>query len=197
MYCKSQGIKLNYTVPKTPELNCLTERIDETIMERARSILSHAKLPKSHWVHAILMIVYLINKYPSMPLKGDVPERVWTGRNVFYHHLRMLGCLAHMHVAKDLNSKLDNKSKPCMFLGYLEDEFGYMLWNLLDKKVVRSRDIVFMEDKTIEDCKQIKTVSSSQSAAVMESTLANPSTTQLTDKQQLTDEIKYEPTSTQ
>ena len=85
----------------------------------------------------------------------------------------------------------------CIFFGYSEDEFGYRLWNLLDKKVVRSRDIVFMEDKTIEDCKQIKTVSSSQSAAVMESTLANPSTTQLTDKQQLTDEIKYEPTSTQ
>ena len=159
MYCKSQGIKLNYTVPKTPELNCLTERIDETIMERARSILSHAKLPKSHWVHAILMIVYLINKYPSMPLKGDVPERVWTGRNVFYHHLRMLGCLAHMHVAKDLRSKLDRKSKPCTLLGYSEDEFGYRLWNLLDMKVVQSRDIVFMEDKRIEDWKQIKTVS--------------------------------------
>ena len=47
--------------------------------------------------------------------------------------------------------KLDNKSKPCIFMGYSEDEFGYRLWDLVDKKVVRSRDIVFMEDKTIED----------------------------------------------
>ena len=54
----------------------------------------------------------------------------------------MFGCLS---------SKLDNKSKPCIFLGYSEDEFGYRLWDLLDKKVVRSCDIVFMEDKLIED----------------------------------------------
>ena len=47
--------------------------------------------------------------------------------------------------------KLDKKSKPCIFMGYAEDEFGYRLWDLVDKKVLRSRDIVFMEDKTIED----------------------------------------------
>ena len=58
-----------------------------------------------------------------------------------------------MHVEKDQRSKLDNKSKPCIFLGYLEDEFGYRLWGLLDKKVVRSWDIVFLEDRTIEDWK--------------------------------------------
>ena len=86
--------------------------------------------------------------------------------------------------------------KPYIFLGYSEDRFGYRLWDLLDK-VVWSRDIVFMEDKRIEDWKQIKTVSSSQSVAAMESTLANPSSTQLADKQKPTGEIEYEPTSTQ
>ena len=56
-----------------------------------------------------------------------------------------------MHVAKDQRLKLNNKSKPCIFMGYSEDEFGYRLWDLVDKKVVRSRDIVLMEDKTIKD----------------------------------------------
>ena len=40
-------------------------------------------------------------------------------------------CLAYMHVAKDHRSKSDKKSKRCIFLGYSEDEFMY----LLDKKV--------------------------------------------------------------
>ena len=71
-----------------------------------------------------------------------------------YHHLKVFGCLGYMHVAKDQRSKLDNKLKPCIFLGCFEDEFGYRLWDLLDKKVVSSRDIVFMEDKMIEDWKQ-------------------------------------------
>ena len=43
-----------------------------------------------------------------------------------------------MHIAKDKRSKLDNKSRPYIFLGYSGDEFGYKLWDLVDKKVVRS-----------------------------------------------------------
>ena len=65
-----------------------------------------------------MMIVYLINRSPLVPLNGDVPQRVGTGRNVSYQHLRVFGCLAYIHVAKDQKSKLDNKSKPCIFLGY-------------------------------------------------------------------------------
>ena len=59
-------------------------------------MLSHAKLPKSYWVEAMLMVVYLINRFPSVPLKGDVPQRVWTGRHVSYQHLRVFGCIAYI-----------------------------------------------------------------------------------------------------
>ena len=141
-------------MPKNPELNGLAERMNTTIMERVRTMLSHAKLPKSYWVEAMYTDVYLINKYTSVPRKGDVPQKVWIGKYISYQHLKVFGCLAYMHVAKDQRSNLDNKSKPCIFMGYSEDEFGYRLWDLVDKKVVRSRDIVFMEDKTIEDWKQ-------------------------------------------
>ena len=114
MYCKTQGIKIEYTVPKTLELNGLAERMNQTIMERVRS-MSHAKFPKSYWAKAMLMIVYLINKSPSVPLKGDVPKRVWTGQNVSYQHLRVFECLTYIHVTKAQRSKLDSKSKPCIF----------------------------------------------------------------------------------
>ena len=68
-----------------------------------------------------------------------------------YRHLRVFGCLAYVHVAKDQRGKLDPKSRPCIFLGYCNEEFGYRLWDLAEKKVIRSRDIVFMEEKTIVD----------------------------------------------
>ena len=127
------------------------------IMEKVRSMLSHAKLPESYSVEAMYTIVYPINRSPSVPLKGDVPQRVSTGKDISYQHLRVSACMAYMHVAKDKRSKLDN-----IFMGYPEDEFGYKLWDLFDKKVVRIRDIVFMEDKTIEDWKQKKSKPVSQ-----------------------------------
>ena len=35
--------------------------------------------------------------------------------------------------------------------GHLDEQFGYRLWDLVNKKIVRSRDVVFFEDETIED----------------------------------------------
>ena len=62
-----------------------------------------------------MAIVYLINMSSSVPLKDDIPQRVWIGKDVSYQHLKVFECLTYMHVAKDLRSKLDNKSKPCIF----------------------------------------------------------------------------------
>lgn len=52
-----------------------------------------------------------------------------------YDHLRVFGCRAFVHIPKDERSKLDDKSKQCIFLGYAHSEFGYRLWDPIDKKI--------------------------------------------------------------
>ena len=46
-YCKSHGIKLENMVPKTQHQNGIAERMNRTICDRIKCMLSHAKLPKS------------------------------------------------------------------------------------------------------------------------------------------------------
>ena len=46
-YCELHGIRLEKTVHKTPQQNGVAERINRTIEERIRCMLSHSKLPKS------------------------------------------------------------------------------------------------------------------------------------------------------
>ena len=41
-------------------------------------MLSYSKLPKSFWGEAMRTSIDLIKLSPSVPLKGDVLERVWT-----------------------------------------------------------------------------------------------------------------------
>ena len=89
------------------------------IMERVRCMLSHVKIPKSYLGEATLTTVYLINMSSLVPLKSDVPQRVWIAKDVSYQHLKMFECLLYMRVAKHQMSKLDNKSKPCIFVGVL------------------------------------------------------------------------------
>ena len=114
-------------------------------------MLSNAKLPNSFWGEAMRTAVDLINLFPSVPLNYDVPERVWTGKDVSYKHLKVFGCRAFVHIPKDERSKLDGKAKQCIFVGYAHEEFGYRLWDPIGKRIIRSRDVVFLEDQTIED----------------------------------------------
>ena len=63
-YYRSKGIQLEFTVLKTPELNGLAERMNQTLMERVWSMLAHAKLPKTFWAEALSTTTYVINRSP-------------------------------------------------------------------------------------------------------------------------------------
>ncbi|KAL4323581.1 hypothetical protein GQ457_11G003910 [Hibiscus cannabinus] len=153
-YCKSYGIRFKKTPPKTPQLNGVAERMNRTIEERVRSMLSNAQLSKSFWGEAVKTATKIVNHSPSSALDGEIPEQVWIGKKVSYEHFKVFGCRAFVHIPKDERSKLDAKTKQCIYLGTPQDEFGYRLWDPVNKRIVRSRDVVFLEDQTIEDTKQ-------------------------------------------
>ncbi|BBG96644.1 hypothetical protein Prudu_005502 [Prunus dulcis] len=88
------------------------------------------------WGEALMTAVDLINISPSTPLNGDVPNKVF------------------VHIPKYERSKLDSKSKECIFMGYGNEEFGYRLWDPIARKIIRSRDVVFFEDQNIEDIRR-------------------------------------------
>ncbi|CAL1397307.1 unnamed protein product [Linum trigynum] len=163
-FCKEHGIRQQFTPPKTPQLNGLAERKNRTLLERVRCLLSHSKLPQSFWGEALLATVYVWNRSPSVPLKYDAPEKVWTGNEVSYKHLRVFGCKAFVHIPKDERSKLDSKKRPCVFIGYGQNEFGYRFFDPIQKKLIRSRDAVFIENETIEDVVARKEVPSTDAS---------------------------------
>ena len=115
-YCKMHGIKHQRTPPKTPQLNGLAERINRTLVERVRCLLSQAGLPNSFWGEALSTVVYVLNRSPSIPLQHKVPEKVWSGKDVSYDHLRVFGCKAFVHIPKDERSKLEVKTRQCLSL---------------------------------------------------------------------------------
>ena len=87
-------------------------------------------------------------------------------KDVSYDHLRLFGCKAFVHIPKDERSKLDVKAKPFIFLGYGHEEFGYMLWDLSIKKIVISRDVVFLGDKLVDDGDKVEKASFSPEIAI-------------------------------
>ena len=92
--------------------------MNRTLVERVRCVLSDAKLWNSFLAEALNVVAYVINLSPVVALDGDVPNRVWFDKDVFYDHLKVFGCKACVHVPKDEWSKLDVKTKQYIFIGY-------------------------------------------------------------------------------
>ncbi|GKF61672.1 retrovirus-related pol polyprotein from transposon TNT 1-94, partial [Tanacetum coccineum] len=111
------------------------------------------RLPASFWGEALNTMVHVINLTPCVPFRFDVPDRVWSGKDVLYCYLCVFVCKASVRIPKDERLKLDVKGKPRVFLGYGQDEFRYRLYEPVQKKLIRSRDEVFEEDLTLKDVK--------------------------------------------
>ena len=91
-YYSRNGIHREKTVPRTPQENGVSERMNRMIMEHARCMRLHARLTLQFWADAVNTAVYLINRWRSSALDGGIPEEAWTGKQVKYSFMRMFGC---------------------------------------------------------------------------------------------------------
>ncbi|KAG6737243.1 hypothetical protein POTOM_058756 [Populus tomentosa] len=145
------------TVLGTPQQNGVAERMNRTINERARSMRLHSGLPQTFWADAVHTAVYLINHGPSVPLEFRLPEEVWRGKEVQLSHLKVFGCVSYVHIDSDARNKLDAKSKKCFFIGYGDEEFGFRFWDDQNRKIIRSRNVIFNEKVMYKDRSSVET----------------------------------------
>ncbi|RDX72209.1 hypothetical protein CR513_48336, partial [Mucuna pruriens] len=110
-----KGIRHEKTPPKTPQLNGLAERMNMTLIERVRCMLSEARLPKHFWGEALYTAMHVINLSPAVALNTEVLNNIWFGKDVKHDHLRVFGCKAFVNVPKDERSKLDMKTRVDLF----------------------------------------------------------------------------------
>nr|GEU62256.1 Gag-Pol polyprotein [Tanacetum cinerariifolium] len=129
LFCRKEGIKRQFTIAYTPQQNGVAERMNRTLLERARAMLATASLGKSFEAEAVNTACYVIKRSPSTTVELKTPMEMWTGKPV----------------------------KKCLFLGYADGFKGYRLWDPTAHKVVISRDVVFIEDKIQENEEGVST----------------------------------------
>ncbi|CAK1596097.1 unnamed protein product [Parnassius mnemosyne] len=129
-FLKSQGIIHQITVPYCPQQNGVSERLNRTLLEKARCMLQESGLIQEYWGKAIMTVLYLKNGSPTVALAGLMPEQVWIGSDIDLSHLRVFGCIAYALIPEQKRSKLDPKSKKYIFVGYSDSTKVYRLRDL-------------------------------------------------------------------
>jgi transposase InsO family protein len=152
-FCKDEGIIRHRIVSHTPVQNGVAEQMNMTLLERARCMLSNARLSKDFWAEVVNTACYLVNCSPSIAIDCKTPYEVWSGNPVDYSILKTFGCLAYCHVN---DGKLEPRSKKCIFLGYADGVKGYKLWYSDPKspKFIVCRDAVFDESAVLHPRKE-------------------------------------------
>ena len=140
-----KGIHHELTVPHTPEQNGVAERMNRTLMESARSMMSHAGLPDSYWAEAVATAAYITNRTSTTALEKMTPYEQWYGRNPDLSNLRVFGCVAYAHIPENQRQKLDKKADKLRFVGYSIKSKGYRLLDEKTSKVLIGRDVIFNE----------------------------------------------------
>ncbi|GJX19059.1 retrovirus-related pol polyprotein from transposon TNT 1-94 [Tanacetum coccineum] len=104
-----EGIKRQFKTAYTPQQNGVAERMNRTLLERARAMLATVEL--------------------------KTPMETWTGRQVNYSDLHIFGSHVYVMYNTQETTKLDPKSIKCLFLGYADEVKRYRLWDPTAHKI--------------------------------------------------------------
>lgn len=143
-YLASQGIQHQLTAPYTPQQNGVAERLNRTLVEKAKCLLFDADLPKHFWAEAIHMAAFLYNNSVNSSGK-TTPHQLYTGKKSDLTNLKVFGTEVMVHVPDKMRRKWDQKSEKMVFVGYDDNTKGYRCIDKKTGKLRVSRDVKFLD----------------------------------------------------
>ncbi|CAI7884660.1 unnamed protein product [Closterium sp. NIES-53] len=153
-FLEDKDITHQLSVAYTLQQNGAAERLNRTLIDLARAMLSHAQLDHTWWGAAVQYANWVKNRMGSKGLEGKSPYFMWTRKVPSVSMARVWGCMTQFKVPDQQRRKLDPKAQWGIFLGMSERSKACMLWSVADQRVVESRDVVFHEGLSYKGWKE-------------------------------------------
>ena len=113
------------------------------------------------------------------------------GKRTNLNHIRIWGCPAH--VLDKESTKLDSRSKVCMFVGYLKETIWSYFYNPKENKVFVSMNVTFLEDSYVQDFKsRSKVMLEDMSNNIVASEIPNVESDPINEERQTDQQISRE-----
>jgi hypothetical protein len=144
-FFSSLGIIHHLSCPHTSEQNGFVERRHRHVVETGLTLLAQSGVPQKFWNFSFETAVYLINRMPSRVASKVSPFEHLFKRQPDFSYLRVFGCQCFPHLRPYNPHKMDFRSLPCVFLGYIPSHHGYRCLDLTSHRLYVARHVCFNE----------------------------------------------------
>lgn len=94
---------------------------------------------------AVMATVFVLNRNYTRSVSDKTPFEAWYGKKPVVHFLKVFGCIAHVRDTRPHLKKLEDRSKPMVFIGHEEGSKAYRVYDPVEERVHITRDVVFDE----------------------------------------------------
>ncbi|KAJ9551549.1 LOW QUALITY PROTEIN: hypothetical protein OSB04_015594 [Centaurea solstitialis] len=144
-FLRSQGTISQYSCPGTSPQNGRAECKHRHILDTIHTSLISARCLERFWGEAAFTAVYTINRHPTPILQNKSPYETLHGITPAYELLKVWGCACFVQLQPHEHTKLQPRSRLCLFIGYGIEHKGYRCWDPISKRLRISRNVTFWE----------------------------------------------------
>ncbi|GJZ16582.1 putative ribonuclease H-like domain-containing protein [Tanacetum coccineum] len=109
-FYEMKGIKIEFSVARTPQQNGVAERKNMTLIEAAKTMLADSLLPTTFWAKAVNTACYVQNRVLVTKPHNKTPYELLLGRPPSISFMRPFGCPVTILNTLDPLGKFDGKA---------------------------------------------------------------------------------------
>lgn len=144
-FYSSHGIIHTFTAPYNTQSNGIAERLNRTLMEKVRTMISQAKRINAFWGEALLQAVNIQNAIPRHTLNGKTPHEAFTGEVPDLSNVKIFGCQVYVTNVSPNKKKVDKRAQAMILLGNVGPNM-YRVFNPENNRVTVTRYCKFNEN---------------------------------------------------
>nr|GEV48412.1 putative ribonuclease H-like domain-containing protein [Tanacetum cinerariifolium] len=147
-FCGLKGIKREFSVPRTPQQNGITERKNRTLIEAARTMLADSLLPIPCWAEVVNTACYVQNRVLVTKPHNKTPYELLHGRTPTIGFMRPFGCPMTILNTLDPLGKFQGKVDEGFLVGYSVCSKAFRVFNSRTCIIQETLHVNFLENKS-------------------------------------------------